>query len=301
MLQIGRTGTLAAVRVASARGIAVTARIPARFAAHRALVLRHGALLQRNWGIRTKGDGFSDSFDPEANPLKKKPKGPMYTRDGVPLPLGWEEVRSPSRGIYYAHRASGVTQWDIPRGPPTKEQLAQVREDKHGRQLEALQPGGMVTFRNVVSAPQLNGKRGTCVRWDHASGRVHVRLPTGELKAVKPENLVADAAVVDWREQFRQEQEAAARAAEKARAAAAAAGVQAPSERRPWYERPRQLMLAGAAGLALLYISHYYNREQRLAKQREQREQASLAASAVACEKASPEPSRASTSKPITT
>eukprot|EP00928_Gymnodinium_smaydae_P006597 TRINITY_DN1233_c0_g1_i1.p1 TRINITY_DN1233_c0_g1~~TRINITY_DN1233_c0_g1_i1.p1 ORF type:complete len:427 (+),score=41.00 TRINITY_DN1233_c0_g1_i1:44-1282(+) len=113
------------------------------------------------------------------------------TRGGVPLPVGWQEAVSPARGTYYFHRQSGVTQWELPTGPPTAKQLAQAHQMKYGEQLSQLKPGIEVELRNIQSAPQLNGKRGTCERWDSSSGKVIVRLNSGELKAVKAECVFA--------------------------------------------------------------------------------------------------------------
>lgn len=121
---------------------------------------------------------------------QNKPKMQGRTADGITLPEGWSEHRSPSRGVFYAHEPTGVTQWEIPRGPPTKQQAGEARDAKYGQKLSQLHPGAKVRFIGLRFAPQLNGKTAVCDRWDHASGMVRVRLLSGELKAVKPENLM---------------------------------------------------------------------------------------------------------------
>uniref|UniRef100_A0A7S4RCU8 WW domain-containing protein n=1 Tax=Alexandrium monilatum TaxID=311494 RepID=A0A7S4RCU8_9DINO len=118
------------------------------------------------------------------------------TRDGVPLPEGWTEHRG-SRGTYYAHAGTRVTQWHLPTGPPTQQQIDDLRHETDGDQISQLRPGAAIELRGLQFAPQLNGRLAVCERWDHASGRVHVRLDSGELKAVRPENLVARAAVAE--------------------------------------------------------------------------------------------------------
>jgi hypothetical protein len=54
----------------------------------------------------------------------------------------------------------------------------------------------------LKGAPELNGKGGTVEQWDGDKGRWNVRLPGGELKALKPENLSPKktdiAAMVPW-------------------------------------------------------------------------------------------------------
>lgn len=111
------------------------------------------------------------------------------TKDGFPLPQGWQEVVSPARGVYFYHKDTGITQWELPTGPPTERQRANEHKAKFGEQISQLKPGLAVELRNLMTAPQLNGRRGICERWEHSSGktRIVVRLETGELKAVKPE------------------------------------------------------------------------------------------------------------------
>uniref|UniRef100_A0A7S4UFA6 Mei2-like C-terminal RNA recognition motif domain-containing protein n=1 Tax=Alexandrium monilatum TaxID=311494 RepID=A0A7S4UFA6_9DINO len=53
------------------------------------------------------------------------------------------------------------------------------------------QPGTEVIFQGLKSAVDLNGHHAVVERWDEASGRWVVQLPTGEEKFAKPENLVA--------------------------------------------------------------------------------------------------------------
>lgn len=52
-----------------------------------------------------------------------------------------------------------------------------------------LRPGLAVAIHSLKGAPELNGKEGTCEKWDADKGRWNVRLPGGDMKALKPENL----------------------------------------------------------------------------------------------------------------
>jgi len=52
-----------------------------------------------------------------------------------------------------------------------------------------LRPGLAVAIHGLKGAPELNGKGGKIEQWDADKGRWTVRLPGGELKALKPENL----------------------------------------------------------------------------------------------------------------
>lgn len=51
-----------------------------------------------------------------------------------------------------------------------------------------LQPGVAVALHGLKAA-DLNGKGGTCQDWDSTKCRWNVRLYSGEVKALKPENL----------------------------------------------------------------------------------------------------------------
>eukprot|EP00439_Symbiodinium_sp_Y106_P066672 s142_g10.t3 len=59
------------------------------------------------------------------------------TRKGVELPTGWTECHSPSRGVYFSHSPTGVTQWDFPTGPPSTAQVEQVKAER-GQRLEVI-------------------------------------------------------------------------------------------------------------------------------------------------------------------
>mmetsp|Transcript_121265 Transcript_121265/g.343160 ORF Transcript_121265/g.343160 Transcript_121265/m.343160 type:complete len:309 (+) Transcript_121265:330-1256(+) len=137
----------------------------------------------------SSGYEFNDSGSAH-DMLRRKPQRGR-TQDGIPLPEGWREHVSPSRGVYYAHAATGVVQWQFPKGAPTQAEIADSYREKYGDQIAKLQPGKAVILRGLASAPHLDGKTGTCEQWDYATGRVRVRLATGELKAIKPEFLVA--------------------------------------------------------------------------------------------------------------
>lgn len=50
-------------------------------------------------------------------------------------------------------------------------------------------PGLAVAIHGLKGAAELNGKEGTCEAWDATKGRWNVRLPGGDVKALKPENL----------------------------------------------------------------------------------------------------------------
>lgn len=52
-----------------------------------------------------------------------------------------------------------------------------------------LQPGAEVVFQGLKSAVDLNGQHAVVERWDEASERWVVRLPSGEDKFAKPQNL----------------------------------------------------------------------------------------------------------------
>lgn len=132
----------------------------------------------------------ASSDGPEAQPfLRKKQKVAPRTRDGIPLPEGWEEHRSPSKGIYYAHKATGVTQFDFPMGPPSQEQVQFFYRERYGDRMGRLHPGAKVLLKGLTFDPQLNGKTGVCERWEPDGKYVRVKLESGQVKAVKPENL----------------------------------------------------------------------------------------------------------------
>jgi len=96
-----------------------------------------------------------------------------------------------NRGPFYVHAATGVTQTDYPYDQPTKEQVAQAFNEKHGEQVSKLRPGIEVELVNLKFGPHLNGKKGILQGWDPTPGMVRVRMHTGELKAVKQENCLA--------------------------------------------------------------------------------------------------------------
>jgi len=140
--------------------------------------------------VRTAATYAGDPHgDKEAPPFLKKRDHVSKTADGIPLPRGWVEIRSPSRGIYYHHKASGVTQWDFPKADPSKEQLKEAYHERVGSKIAELHPGAQVQFVGLQFQPQLNGKSGVCEGWDHSSNMIRVRLQSGQLKAVKPDNL----------------------------------------------------------------------------------------------------------------
>ncbi|CAK0803561.1 unnamed protein product [Prorocentrum cordatum] len=53
-----------------------------------------------------------------------------------------------------------------------------------------LQVGRAVRLHSLVAAPHLNGEVAACEQWDSGAGRWKVRLKTGEIKAVRCENLM---------------------------------------------------------------------------------------------------------------
>lgn len=143
--------------------------------------------------------------------MRNKPRLQSKTREGILLPHGWYEVISPARGAYYVHYDTGVTTQTLPTGPPTQHQKSAAYREKNPKgdtDSAALGPGKLVEFCNLRTAPQFNGKRGTCVRWD-PSGKIVVRLESGELKAVKPECVFAVDALKDVRDMFKQKAQAA--------------------------------------------------------------------------------------------
>jgi len=56
----------------------------------------------------------------------------------------------------------------------------------------SFKPGMRVKITGLKAAPQLNGTSGICQEWQSSSERWNVGLSTGEVKAVKPENMVSD-------------------------------------------------------------------------------------------------------------
>jgi len=56
-------------------------------------------------------------------------------------------------------------------------------------QTPVVRPGAYVRLQGLQGAAHLNGKVGICEKMDAQGGRWKVRLDTGELKALKPENL----------------------------------------------------------------------------------------------------------------
>lgn len=54
----------------------------------------------------------------------------------------------------------------------------------------AVSVGAPVCLIGLQSAPELNGRRGTCGQQDSESGRWRVYLPDGQAKSVRPENVV---------------------------------------------------------------------------------------------------------------
>lgn len=134
------------------------------------------------------GDGQETRFYDVAPAFMPK-QGPARTRDGQILPTGWVEYKSPAKGVYYAHAATGVTQYHLPTGAPTKAQIEDAFREKYADRMAQLQPGVEVRLVGLRSSPDLEGKVGICKKWDAQSGYIHVKLATGELKAVKPQNL----------------------------------------------------------------------------------------------------------------
>ncbi|CAK0841668.1 unnamed protein product [Prorocentrum cordatum] len=122
--------------------------------------------------------------------LRPRPQAPR-TRGGIPLPEGWAEFKSPSRGVYYAHAATGVTQFQVPTGQPSQQQVRDSFLQTHGDRVASLRPGARVQLGGIQSAPQLNGATGTVQQWDIAGGRVRVRLDAGQVKDVKLANVAA--------------------------------------------------------------------------------------------------------------
>mmetsp|Transcript_15205 Transcript_15205/g.29353 ORF Transcript_15205/g.29353 Transcript_15205/m.29353 type:complete len:236 (+) Transcript_15205:32-739(+) len=161
-------------------------------------------LRRKSWQLRPVS-GATFSAGP-GDPLGGRSARERVSRSGVPLPKGWLEHTS-SRGSWFAHEESGVTQWTFPTGPPSKEQVAALRRQGRGEHIDRLRPGAVVELRGLRSAPQLNGQHGTCEHWDHSSGWVRVRLGSGQVKAIKPENLFPREAFVDRRDEVRQRQE----------------------------------------------------------------------------------------------
>lgn len=137
----------------------------------------------------SSGSGHFGDSEKEAPFLPKRKSGPPRTADGIPLPEGWREHRSPSRGIFYSHDATGVTQFDFPEGKPSAKQVEEAYQQRVGHKVAQLHPGAQVQMIGLQFQPQLNGKSGTCEGWDPGGKMIRVRLPSGELKAVKPENL----------------------------------------------------------------------------------------------------------------
>lgn len=58
---------------------------------------------------------------------------------------------------------------------------------------KGLVEGGYVTLLGLQKAKELNGMSGRLDRWDASSSRWDVRLPDGDVKAIKPENLMLQA------------------------------------------------------------------------------------------------------------
>lgn len=62
----------------------------------------------------------------------------------------------------------------------------------HGEGLEGLRRGRRVCVRGLGGLLDFNGEGGACERWDEERGRWHVRLASGRLVSVRPENLQAE-------------------------------------------------------------------------------------------------------------
>merc|ERR1712194_148830 len=94
-----------------------------------------------------------------------------------------------------SHVATGVVQWNVPVGPPTQKQMDDARRQNNASSATGskLAPGTSVRLTGLLSAPQLNGKIGICEQLT-ADGWVRVRVESGELKAIRPENLIPRAA-----------------------------------------------------------------------------------------------------------
>eukprot|EP00930_Biecheleria_cincta_P096552 TRINITY_DN88384_c0_g1_i1.p1 TRINITY_DN88384_c0_g1~~TRINITY_DN88384_c0_g1_i1.p1 ORF type:complete len:316 (+),score=57.98 TRINITY_DN88384_c0_g1_i1:60-950(+) len=134
---------------------------------------------------------FTGFKDDNNDPGFFRKRGGAKTRDGIELPDGWLEHHS-ARGVYYAHMATGATQWDVPTGPPTQKQIQQAnqeRAERYRHKTSELHPGAEVRLVNLQLQPHLDGKTGICEALD-MEGYVRVRLTSGELKAVKPQNLM---------------------------------------------------------------------------------------------------------------
>eukprot|EP00747_Dinoflagellata_sp_TGD_P186022 gnl/TRDRNA2_/TRDRNA2_42841_c0_seq1.p1 gnl/TRDRNA2_/TRDRNA2_42841_c0~~gnl/TRDRNA2_/TRDRNA2_42841_c0_seq1.p1 ORF type:complete len:435 (+),score=72.12 gnl/TRDRNA2_/TRDRNA2_42841_c0_seq1:81-1385(+) len=57
------------------------------------------------------------------------------------------------------------------------------------RRASSLEEGSLVIIHGLKGAVELNDQEGTCVHYDHSAARWHVKLPSGEVKALKQENL----------------------------------------------------------------------------------------------------------------
>ncbi|CAE8590140.1 unnamed protein product [Polarella glacialis] len=141
--------------------------------------------------------GYDDSEDPDPDFFARR--GPARTREGATLPDGWLQNKSSARGVYYSHQATGVTQWDLPSGPPTPQQVNEAFQEKYGRSVAPLHPGAEVRLVGLQSQPHLESQLGIVEQWDQASGMVRIRLlAIGDLKLVKPQNLLVTAAATGF-------------------------------------------------------------------------------------------------------
>lgn len=72
------------------------------------------------------------------------------------------------------------------------------RKKKAAKEPEApveLRPGVEVLIQGLTGAVELNGQRGQCQDFNEEKGRWNVRMPGGEIKALKPDNLIPQAPV----------------------------------------------------------------------------------------------------------
>jgi len=67
-------------------------------------------------------------------------------------------------------------------GAPTRDSKLQIHPDFH--------PGDVVKLCGLSAAAELNGEQATCGAWDSEKGRIVLHLASGEVKNVRPENLV---------------------------------------------------------------------------------------------------------------
>lgn len=100
-------------------------------------------------------------------------------QSGLPFPVVAIAGGYPTEDILHNMRSLEATSVTVP--PPPR---------KADNGSSGLLAGHIVTMTGLVNATHLNGRTGTVTRWDATKSRWQVKLEGGDIKAVKPENLL---------------------------------------------------------------------------------------------------------------